>query len=139
MSFPAKHTSAVFNKDTSTHTSAVFNEDTSTHTSAVFNKDTSTKTFTSKTLPQYTKYIKDQKNQNNLVQKFKFKFDCSSDFFLTRSQQIALDAIDSALSSESKSGKRINFGIFGKAGVGKSALINVIRKRFERKKLSVQI
>jgi hypothetical protein len=58
MSFPAKRTSAVYNKDTSTHTSAVFN------------KDTSTKTFTSKTLPQYTKYIKDQKNQNNLVQKF---------------------------------------------------------------------
>jgi hypothetical protein len=109
------------------------------YTPAAFDKDTSTKIFTSKTLPQYAKYIKDQKTQNNLVQKFKFKFDCSSDFVLTRSQQLVLDAIDSTLPSKSQGGKKINFGIFGKAGVGKSALINVIRKRYERKKLNVQI
>jgi hypothetical protein len=104
-----------------------------------FDPSVAQKKFASKSVSQYCTYIKDQKRKNKIVTKFKFQLDISSGFTLTRSQQIALDAVDRFLSPESNVGKYINFGIYGKAGVGKSALINIITRRFVRRSLQVQV
>jgi hypothetical protein len=105
----------------------------------VFDKTEFTKIFKSKSSKQYSKYIQSEKAKDlTFFDQFKFKFEVNR-IKLTPSQEEAIKSVSEYLEGKNYIGKSLYNVIYGKAGVGKSECINVIKQKFERKGLNVKV